>query len=164
MIAGTYLLSGSLLVVTAILFGSQSLTAASFIALLCVVFFFASAGASSAYLTVSEIFPMETRALCIGVFYASARGIGGITGPLVFQALIKTGELRKAELALMLGAAMMIVGGIVELDLRGQGRAPVARGHRQAAHRRGGGAVRSAVPADGSGDGVAGPLSVRGRR
>jgi MFS family permease len=115
MIAGTYIISGALLVLTAILFKSHSLTAATLIVALCVVFFFASAGASSAYLTVSEIFPMETRALCISVFYAVGTGIGGITGPLLFQALIKTGDYAQAELALLLGAGMMILGGLVEL-------------------------------------------------
>ena len=79
------------------------------------VFFFASAGVSAAYLTVSEIFPMETRALCIGAFFAVGTAIGGITGPLVFQSLIKTGSYHKAALALGLGAVMMIIGGIVEL-------------------------------------------------
>jgi MFS family permease len=115
MIAGTYILSGALLVLTAILFAGRSLSAGSLIALLTVLFFFASAGVSAAYLTVSEIFPMETRALCISVFYAVGTGIGGITGPLVFQALIQQGSYGKAELALLLGAAMMIIGGLVEL-------------------------------------------------
>ena len=115
MISGTYLLSGALLIVTALLFAGKSLTAASLIVALTIVFFFASAGVSAAYLTVSEIFPMETRALCIAVFYAVGTGIGGITGPLVFQALIKTGSYGKAELALILGGGMMIIGGIAEL-------------------------------------------------
>jgi MFS family permease len=115
MIAGTYVLSGALLAVTAVLFRNHSLTSGSLIALLSVVFFFASAGASAAYLTVSEVFPMETRALCIAVFYAIGTGIGGITGPLLFQALIKTGSWSQAELALLLGAGMMIVGGIAEI-------------------------------------------------
>ncbi len=115
MISGTYLLSGSLLVITALLFKGHNLTAATMTLALTIVFFFASAGVSAAYLTVSEIFPMETRALCISVFYAVGTGIGGITGPLVFQALIQTGDYTKAALALILGASMMIVGGIVEL-------------------------------------------------
>src|SRR5581483_5092928 len=115
MIAGTYLLSGVLLIVTGLLFRAHDLTDISFTACCCVVFFFASAGASAAYLTVSEIFPMETRALCISVFYAIGTAIGGITGPLVFQTLIQTGDYTKAAFALILGAAMMIVGGIVEL-------------------------------------------------
>jgi len=67
MIAGTYLLSGALLIVTALLFQAHDLTAASLTVALTIIFFFASAGVSAAYLTVSEIFPMETRALCISV-------------------------------------------------------------------------------------------------
>ncbi len=124
MISGTYLLSGSLLVLTAILFGSRSLTSATLIIALSVVFFFASAGVSAAYLTVSEVFPMETRALCISVFYAIGTGIGGITGPLVFQALIKTGDWGQAELALILGGVMMILGGIAEVifGIKAEGR------------------------------------------
>jgi MFS family permease len=117
MIAGTYILSGGLLVITAILFKGHDLTAGTLIVALSVVFFFASAGASAAYLTVSEVFPMETRALCISVFYAIGTAAGGITGPLVFQALIKTGDYGQAELALLIGAVMMIIGGIVEVFL-----------------------------------------------
>jgi MFS family permease len=117
MIAGTYLLSGGMLVVVAILFGAHDLSAASFIILLTVLFFFASAGVSGAYLTVSEVFPMETRALCIAVFYAIGTGIGGITGPLLFQALINKGNFRDAEYALLIGAVMMIVGGLAEVFL-----------------------------------------------
>ena len=88
MIAGTYILSGGLLVVPSILFKNHSLNAGVMIALT-IVFFFAWAGASAAYLTVSEVFPMETRALCISVFSAVGTGVGGIIGPLVFSWLIK---------------------------------------------------------------------------
>ena len=115
MIAGTYLISGVLLIITALLFKGGDLTATSLTVALMIVFFFASAGVSSAYLTVSEVFPMETRALCISVFYAVGTGIGGITGPLLFSALITTGKASQAALALILGAAMMIVGGIAEI-------------------------------------------------
>ena len=92
MIAGTYILSGVLLVVTAFLFKADVWTATTQTAAWCVIFFFASAGASSAYLTVSEIFPMETRALAIAFFYAVGTAIGGITGPLLFGKLIESGE------------------------------------------------------------------------
>ena len=124
MISGTYLLSGVLLIVTALLFKGHDLTATSLVLALTVIFFFASAGVSAAYLTVSEIFPMETRALCISVFYAVGTGIGGITGPLLFSALIKTGSYSQAALALIIGAIMMIVGGLVELayGIRAEGR------------------------------------------
>jgi MFS family permease len=115
MIAGTYLLSGALLIVTGLLFRGHHLDATTFTACCCVVFFFASAGASAAYLTVSEIFPLETRALCIAVFYAIGTGIGGIIGPQVFSRMINTESYEQVFLALTLGAVMMILGGLAEL-------------------------------------------------
>jgi MFS family permease len=115
MIAGTYLLSGALLIVTGLLFKGHHLTNISFTACICVVFFFASAGASAAYLTVSEIFPMETRALCIAVFYAVGTGIGGVIGPQVFSRLINTESYVQVFYALAIGGVMMIIGGLVEL-------------------------------------------------
>ena len=78
-------------------------------------FFLASAGASAAYLTVSEIFPMETRALAIAFFYAVGTGIGGIIGPLLFGNLIASGNRSEVATAFYIGAAVMAVGGIVEL-------------------------------------------------
>jgi MFS family permease len=115
MIAGTYLLSGVLLIVTGLLFKEHQLDDISFTACICVVFFFASAGASAAYLTVSEVFPMETRALCIAVFYAVGTAIGGVIGPQVFSRLINTESYDQVFLALGLGAVMMMLGGIAEL-------------------------------------------------
>jgi MFS family permease len=115
MIASTYLLSGVLLIVTGLLFRGHHLDATTFTACCCVVFFFASAGASAAYLTVSEIFPLETRALCIAVFYAVGTGIGGIIGPQVFSRMINTESYEQVFLALTLGAVMMILGGLAEL-------------------------------------------------
>jgi MFS family permease len=114
MIAGTYILSGVLLTITAILFQSGTLTAASQTAAWCVIFFFASAGASAAYLTVSEIFPMETRAMAISFFYAVGTAIGGITGPLLFGRLIEAGGETNVMYGYLLGAALMIGAGIVE--------------------------------------------------
>jgi MFS family permease len=115
MIAGTYIVSGVLLIVTGLLFKGHQLDDISFTACICVVFFFASAGASAAYLTVSEIFPMETRALCIAVFYAVGTGIGGVIGPQVFSRLINTGSYVQVFYALGLGGVMMIIGGLVEI-------------------------------------------------
>jgi MFS family permease len=115
MIAGTYLLAGALLIVTAFLFRAHDLDDISFTACCCAVFFFASAGASAAYLTVSEVFPLETRALCIAVFYAIGTGIGGVIGPQVFSRMINTGSYEQVFLALGLGAVMMILGGIAEI-------------------------------------------------
>jgi MFS family permease len=115
MIAGTYLLSGVLLIFTGLLFKGHHLSDIGFEACICVVFFFASAGASAAYLTVSEVFPMETRALCIAVFYAVGTGIGGVIGPQVFNRLVETESYEQVFIAFGLGAVMMILGGLAEL-------------------------------------------------
>src|SRR3954452_16773734 len=116
MIAGTYILSGVLLWITALLFNAGSLTATTQTIAWCVIFFFASAGASSAYLTVSEIFPMETRAMAIAFFYALGTGLGGIIGPLLFGNPV--GDVSKSVPGPMLigyglGATLMIAAGIV---------------------------------------------------
>ncbi|HYI58865.1 MAG TPA: MFS transporter [Microlunatus sp.] len=115
MIAGTYILSGILLAITGFLLGGLSaglLTLAG-----AIVFFFASAGASSAYLTASEIFPIETRALCIAFFYAIGTAAGGITGPLLFGNLIgnaaESGDITGIAPGYFIGAALMIIGGVV---------------------------------------------------
>jgi MFS family permease len=115
MIAGTYLLSGVLLLITAFLFKSGQFTLLGFIIALMVVFFFASAGVSAAYLTVSEIFPLETRALCIAVFYAVGTGVGGIVGPLLFAHLIESGKTSHVFYGFLIGAIAMMIGGIAEL-------------------------------------------------
>jgi hypothetical protein len=95
-----------------------SLTAVTLTLCGAVIFFFACAGASSAYLTVSEIFPMETRALCIAFFYAVGTAAGGITEPLLFGSLIQnasdSGDITKIAVGYFIGAALMIVGGVVE--------------------------------------------------
>ena len=106
-----------LLAITAILFNNGTLTAMSQTAAWCVIFFFASAGASSAYLTVSEIFPMETRAMAISFFYAVGTAIGGITGPLLFGRLIETGAETNVMYGYLLGAALMVGAGVVEIVL-----------------------------------------------
>ncbi|MFF6998463.1 MFS transporter [Streptomyces sp. NPDC008313] len=113
MISSTYLLSGILLFGTAALFDAGSLTATTLTACWCVVLFFASAGASSAYLTVSEIFPMETRAMAIAFFYAIGTAAGGISGPLVFSKLTESGVVGDTVLAFQIGAGLMCAAGIV---------------------------------------------------
>jgi len=113
MIAGTYVSSGVLLFVTAWLFDQGHLTATTMTGCWTVVLFFASAGASSAYLTVSEIFPMETRAMAIAFFYAIGTGIGGITGPLLFSDLTSSGKVSDTVAAFIVGATIMCVAGIV---------------------------------------------------
>ncbi|MFI6933391.1 MFS transporter [Streptomyces sp. NPDC050287] len=113
MISGTYLLSGLLLFGTAWLFDRGSLSATTLTACWCAVLFFASAGASSAYLTVSEIFPMETRAMSIAFFYALGTAAGGISGPLLFADLTGTGKVGDTVLAFQIGAALMCLAGLV---------------------------------------------------
>jgi len=117
MIATTYLASGVLLALTAILFVNGLLGAATQTLCWTVVFFFASAAASSAYLTVSECFPIEVRALAIAFFYALGTGIGGIGAPWLFGALIGTGQPVAIAWGYALGAALMVGAGIVALWL-----------------------------------------------
>jgi MFS family permease len=99
-----------------VLFSNGSLTATTLTALWCVVFFFASAGASAAYLTVSEIFPMETRAMAIAFFYAVGTGLGGIIGPVLFGKFIEQGRDQVA-FGYYLGAGLMIAAGLVAMFL-----------------------------------------------
>jgi MFS family permease len=115
MIAGTYLGSAACVAVLALLLRSDSLTTWSFMAFVLVTFFLASAGASSAYLTVSEIFPMETRALAIALFYAVGTAIGGISGPLLFGRFIHSGNPEQVATGFLIGAAAMTLGGLAEL-------------------------------------------------
>jgi MFS family permease len=78
-----------------------------------VIFFFASAAASSAYLTVSESFPLEMRALAIAVFYSLGTGLGGISGPVLFGALIETGSRGSVFAGYLVGAALMMAAAAV---------------------------------------------------
>ncbi len=89
----------------------------AFIAVLAATFFLASAGAAAAYLTVSELFPMEIRALAIAFFYAVGTAIGGITGPLLFGQLINSGQRGQVVWSFLIGAAVMALAGLVELRL-----------------------------------------------
>ncbi|GAA3056125.1 hypothetical protein GCM10020000_43070 [Streptomyces olivoverticillatus] len=107
MISSTYLLSGVLLFGTAWLFGTGRLNDVTLTACWAVVLFFASAGASSAYLTVSEIFPMETRAMAIAFFYGVGTAAGGISGPLLFSSLTQNGVVGDTVLAFQIGASLM---------------------------------------------------------
>jgi MFS family permease len=113
MISGTYLLSGVLLAITAVLFKNGSLNATTQTIAWSVIFFFASAGASAAYLTVSEVFPIEVRAKAIAVFFAIAQAFGSL-GPHIYGRLIGEGnDPNKLFLGYLLGAAVMIIGGVV---------------------------------------------------
>ena len=114
MIATTYALSGILLAVTADLFSHDLLTAQTLTIAWMTVFFFASAAASSAYLTVSEIFPLEIRALAIAFFYAIGTAAGGIAGPILFGMLIATGSRGSVAAGYLVGSALMIGAAAVE--------------------------------------------------
>ncbi|MEV3905721.1 MFS transporter [Mycobacterium sp. NPDC050551] len=117
MIAVSYLGSAAVAVVLAGLFVMEMGGVWVFLAVLMVCFFLASAGASSAYLTVSEIFPMETRAMAIAFFFAVGTAVGGITGPLLFGQLIESSDRGLAAIGFLVGAAVMALGGIAELVL-----------------------------------------------
>jgi MFS family permease len=117
MITLSYIGSAAGAVILAILFVTQTGGVWTFIGVLAATFFLASAGASAAYLTVSEIFPMETRALAIAFFYAVGTGIGGISGPLLFGHLIESGQRGEVMWSFLIGAAVMAVAGLVELWL-----------------------------------------------
>jgi MFS family permease len=117
MIAGTYVLSGLLLAITAFLFNAGVLNAVTQTIAWCVIFYFASAGASAAYLTVSEIFPLEVRSKAIAVFFAIAQCFGAIA-PAIYGALIGDGSQPiKLFFGYILGAVIMIAGGVVAFFL-----------------------------------------------
>jgi MFS family permease len=113
MIAFTYIVSGALLAGTGWLFARDLIDAEAQTGCWMMIFFFASAAASSAYLTVSETFPLEIRALAIAFFYAIGTGIGGIVGPWLFGVLIDSGSRVSVFGGYLLGAVLMILGGLV---------------------------------------------------
>jgi MFS family permease len=115
MIAATYVSAGLALAVTGWAFKQGWLDARSQALCWSAVFFLASAAASSAYLTVSEIFPLETRALAISVFYAVGTGAGGFIGPLLFGALIESGSREAVAAGYALAAALVVVAGLLAL-------------------------------------------------
>ena len=118
MIAGTFAISGFLLLITAYLFAAGLLTSVTqTIAWFSIFFFFASAAASSAYLTVSEIFPLETRALAIACFYALGTAIGGSTSPLLFGWLIESGSAWRVSAGYALAAGLLLIAAGTELIL-----------------------------------------------
>lgn len=108
MISTTYALSAVLLLATGALFAAGSLNAYSQTAMWSVIFFVASAAASSAYLTVSEIFPLELRALAIALFYALGTAAGGMFAPWLFGVLIGSGSRPSVFLGYALGALLML--------------------------------------------------------
>ncbi len=130
MIFGTYGISAVVLGISAVLFHNGSLTASTQVVFWCVSFFFASAGASAAYLTVSEIFPLELRGQAISYFFAIAQGAGSLA-PVIYGAMIGDGHNRgPLTIGYFLGAAIMLIGGLVAwffgVDAEGKGLEDVA--------------------------------------
>lgn len=131
MLSLTYLLSAALLAITSWLFLRGYLTPITQTACWMVVFFFASTGSSAAYLTVSEIFPLETRAMAIAFFYAFGTALGGVTAPTLFGYLIGTGKAVNVFYGDLIGAALMALAGVLAIffavDAEGQRLENIAR-------------------------------------
>ncbi len=117
MIVITYATSGILLLITAVLFANGMLSATGQTVAWSIVFFFASAAASAAYLTVGESFPLEIRALTIAVFYAFGTALGGVAGPWLFSILIGSGEREAIAWGYVFGASLMLIAAVVTLRL-----------------------------------------------
>ena len=117
MIAGTYIGSGVLLAIASVLFVNGELTVATQTIAWSVTFFVASSAASSAYLTVSEVFPLEIRALAIAVFYACGTFAGGVFGPAIYGYIVGTGSRTLLFWGYIAGAVLIVCGGIAEICL-----------------------------------------------
>jgi MFS family permease len=130
MICATYVGSGLLLFLSAWMFAAGMLNATTQTAVWCVIFFFASAGASAAYLTVSEIFPLELRGQAISFFFAIAQGVGGVAAPFLFGRLVGGADNPSPDrfpltVGYLIGAGAMIFGGMVAwfFGVNAEGRA-----------------------------------------
>jgi MFS family permease len=117
MIAATYFISAVGLVTAGVLFKNDSVSIGVFVAILCATFFFASAAASAGYLTISETFPIEIRAMAIAFFFAISTGIGGAVGPLVFAKMIESGDRGQLFIGYLIAAGLMAIAAIVEVVL-----------------------------------------------
>jgi len=114
MISATYIITGVLLAFTGYAFATSIVHTATGLTLLwCFVFFFASAAASSAYLTVSELFPVELRGMAIAIFYAAGTGGGGVAAPAIFGALIGTGKPAEVLNGYLFAGGFMVFAGII---------------------------------------------------
>jgi MFS family permease len=115
MIAGTYGIAGVLLCLSGWAFAQGWLTAETQTLMWSVIFFFASAAASAAYLTVGELFPLETRAVTISLFVAFGTLLGGVGAPALFGALIGEGDRWQVFLGYLLGGGLMLAGALAAL-------------------------------------------------
>ncbi|MCW5744980.1 MAG: MFS transporter [Alphaproteobacteria bacterium] len=114
MITATYALSGLLLTVTGLMFQQGMLGSVGLTAAWTIIFFFASAAASAAYLTVSESFPLEVRAIAIAIFYSFGTALGGVGGPALFGVLIDTGSRTEVMWGYAFGGVLMLIAAAVE--------------------------------------------------
>jgi MFS family permease len=117
MISGTYLVAAILLAVLAALLSGGSLGLWGYVALLCAAFFVASAAASAGYLTVSETFPLEIRAMAIALFYAISTGIGGAVGPLLFGKLLGGDDPTGVAVGYWIAAGLMAIAAVTEIAI-----------------------------------------------
>jgi MFS family permease len=117
MIAGSYGVAGLALLATGYLFSRDAITGTQLALLWSATFFVASAAASAAYLTVSEIFPVEMRAVAISLFYAAGTALGGLAGPPLYGAIIESGSRSALFGAYALAAILMIGAALVALWL-----------------------------------------------
>ena len=115
MITATFGIAGVLLAAVCYPFAHGMLTAKSLNLCFTVIFFVASSAASAAYLTVSEIFPLEIRAFAIAIFYAIGTLLGGVGAPYLFGLLIATGSRTNVSYGYVLGAALMLLAALCEL-------------------------------------------------
>jgi len=131
MISATYGTAGGLLAVTAVLFATGVLGLTGMVVCFSLIFFTASSAASAAYLTVSEIFPLEIRAFAIAIFYAIGTLLGGVGAPAFFGALIATGSKTMIMIGYLIGAALMLAGAVTEffigVEAAGQSLESVSR-------------------------------------
>jgi MFS family permease len=117
MIAGTYGAAGLLLFGTAVLFRGGGLNGVTMDVCFAAIFFVASSAASSAYLTVSEVFPLEIRAFAISIFYSLGTLAGGVSAPILFAKLISSGSRAEVFWGYVLGAVLMMLGAVAETIL-----------------------------------------------
>jgi len=117
MIVITYLLSGVLLAISAWLFARGALTATTQTVAWSLIFFVASCAASSAYLTVSEVFPLEIRALAISLFYAIGTLVGGVGAPALFGVLIGSGSRMQVFWGFVSASVLLVIAAAVEAVL-----------------------------------------------
>ena len=113
MISLTYVVSGALILVAALGLVRGWFDAFTQTAMWSAVFFVASAAASSAYLTVSELFPVELRGMAIALFYATGTAAGGVAAPALFGALLETGSRPRVAIGYLIGAGLMLAAGVV---------------------------------------------------